>query len=335
MNSKVSIIMPVLNGEKYIVEALESIDAQSYRNFELVAVNDGSTDQTGAILDEYARKFEVEHVRHASCQGIAASVNDGIRHSTGSYITFLDHDDAWFPDLLETHVRYLEGHPEAGMVHADFQTIDPQGEIIEPTVAICRDRKRPSGHVFRELFFDSFIAASTVLIRKECLDRLGGFDESLPWGDYHLWLRIARHYQIDYIPKVVSKYRQHPSQSTRSNNETPNLEPVALSAIEKILASYPEIRTELGESAICRRKASLYCDMAYWWLWRGEPRNARQCLERAIRLSPAHVSLYLLYVLSLFRPERAKALRRQWHRVRGMFLHRTDTVQQVERVGSI
>ena len=319
MKSKVSIIMPVLNGEKYIVEALDSILAQTYKNYELVAVDDGSTDRTKEILHEYGKKLELRYVHHPVCKGICVSVNDGVRNSTGEYITFLDHDDVWFPHLLETQVGHLESHPDVGMVHSDFQTIDAGGKIIEESVARCRDRRRPSGEVFRQLFMDSFIAASSSLIRKECFDRLGGFDESLHWGDYHMWLRIGRHYKIDYVPDVLTKYRQHTSQSTRSFDGRPDQDSVAMLAIKKLLDQYPELRAELGEKTIRRRMAMMYFDMAYYWLWNGMAANARVCLAHAIRRWPTKSEYYVTYAASLLPNASAKAMRKGWHRLRGLF----------------
>src|SRR5690349_8073895 len=111
MKPKVSIIMPVLNGERFIGEAIGSILAQSYPHFELIVIDDGSTDSTPERVAAFRGKLELQYVRHAGSQGIAPSMNDGVRHATGSMISFLDHDDAWFPDFLETQVSYLEAHP--------------------------------------------------------------------------------------------------------------------------------------------------------------------------------------------------------------------------------
>lgn len=320
MKHKVSIVMPVLNGERYIGEALESIYCQTYKNFELVLVDDGSTDSTGECVKAFAGKMEIKVVRHPERQGIALSVNDGFRNASGDSLTFLDHDDVWFPDMLETLVSHLEQHPETGMVHADFQTIDPAGKVIEESVARCRNRSRPSGHVFRELFMDSFIAASSVLIRKECIDRLGGFDPTLLWGDYHLWLRIARHYRIDYIPKVVAKYRQHHTQSTRSLPAVRGGdELVAISAIKKILESYPEILQEIGEKTVRRRMACMYFGGAYYWFELGAFRNARLHLKRAIPLWPGNLTYYAMYAACLLKPSHANAMRQGWRRLRGLF----------------
>jgi glycosyltransferase involved in cell wall biosynthesis len=320
MKSKVSIIMPVLNGERYLGEAIDSILAQTYRHYELVAVDDGSTDRTPELLRQYGDRLQLRYVRHPVRQGIAASVNDGIRHSTGQYIAFLDHDDLWFPRFLETQVSYLEGHPDVGMVHSDFQTINSRGDVIEESVARCRNRKRPSGHVFRELLMDSFIAANSAVIRKECFDRLGGFDESIVWGDYHMWLRIARHYKIDYIPEVLTKYRQHSTQNTRDFDvQSADRKPVAVVAIEKILEAYPEVREELGEKTLRRRMANIYSGIGYYWLWKGIPRPARLYLRKAIRLWPTNRRFYISYGLSLLPPSLARAIQASWHRVFRMF----------------
>ena len=318
MRPKVSIIMPVLNGERFIDEAIQSIADQTYKNVELVVVDDGSTDETFGRIQRFQDLLELQCVRHEKPLGIAVSVNDGIRHATGDMIAFLDHDDAWFPQFLETQVTHLAEHPDVGMVHCDFQTIDADGKIIEESVAASRRRRRPSGHVFSQLFMDSFIVANSVLIRHECFTRLGLFDESLRWGDYHMWLRIARHYKVDYIDKVLTKYRQHSTQSTRSTvSERPDAAPVGFEAIEKILELYPEVQTELGDRAIRRRIASFYFDMAYASFTKSELANARVCMRRAFRLWPTNLRYVRLYAATLLGPSHGRTARWAWRRLRG------------------
>ena len=316
MKHKVSIIMAVLNGERYIDQALHSILAQTYKDYELVVVNDGSTDGTPEHVKAFLDRIDIKVVHHLVRRGIAVSVNDGIRAASGEYVTFLDHDDVWLPQMLETLTGYLEQHADVGMVHSDFQTIDPDGNIIEESVAQCRERRRPSGDVFRELFLDSFISANSVLIRKECFDRLGGYDEALLWGDYHMWLRIARHYRIDYVPKVLAQYRQHTSQGTRSlPTLAPGEDPIALSAIKNIVEIYPEVRQELGEKTIRRRMASVYFGGAYYCFEYGAFRNARIHLAKAISLWPSNPRYYLMYLAAVLKPSHAEAARRAWHRL--------------------
>lgn len=331
MNAKVSVIMPVLNGERYLPEALESLAAQTYTNFELVAVDDGSTDRTRELLDQYKDRINVRYVNHPTCLGISRSMNDGLRNSTGKYVTFLDHDDVYFPHHLATQVAYMESHPEVGLVHADFQTIDSDSRVMEESVAVCRQRTRPCGWVFRELFMDSFIAAGTSLIRKECFDRLGEFDESLYWVDYHMWLRIARHYKIDYVPDVLLKYRQHSSQSTRTDSEQ-DRELIAVTAIQKFLDQYPEVRGELGERTITQRIAAMYFGTAYYWWTLGKGAKTRVYLKKAMQLWRANPDYYIFYALSLLPPAVARVLQMGWHRLRGLVSARPSAPPCLDRV---
>jgi glycosyltransferase involved in cell wall biosynthesis len=336
MKPRVSVIMPVLNGKKYIAEAIRSILAQTHPCCELIVVDDGSTDGTREQVAPFMDQLHITYISHAACRGIPQSMNDGVRHAKGNLIAFLDHDDAWLPEFLENQVAYLDSHPDVAMVHSDFQTIDFDGNVIEESVAACRQRARPSGNVFRQLFMDSFIVGNSVLIREECFARLGLFDESLRWGDYHMWMRIARHYNVDYTPKVLTKYRQHPTQSTRSVSiSRPDEDSVALMAIKKIIEIYPEIRTELGEKTIRRRMASLYFDVAYTWFCKDAMLDARIFASRAIWLWPTNPRYLRLYLASLLRPSHAKALRRGWRRLRNLSPSRRVDSDRLDRVANI
>jgi glycosyltransferase involved in cell wall biosynthesis len=299
-------------------------------------IDDGSTDGNSRVIHSFSAKLVLQYVRHESPHGIAPSMNDGVRHATGDLITFLDHDDAWLPEFLATQVKYLQEHPEMGMVHSDFQTTDVHGNIMEESVAMCRQRKRPSGSVFRELFMDSFIVGNSVLIRKECFTRLGLFDETLRWGDYHMWMRIAHDYQVGYVAKVLTKYRQHPTQSTRSvTTSRPDEDSVGLIAIKKIIELYPEIRAELGEKTIRRRMAMLYFDMAYTWFAKEAMLNARICAVRAIRLWPDNPKFLALYGASLLRPSHAKTLRQAWRRFRNLIFRQHSDTERMDRVTNV
>ena len=318
MKPKVSVIMAVLNGERFIDEAIQSIVDQTYQNVELVVVDDGSTDRTRDRVDAFRDRLEVRYVRHEAPRGIAPSMNDGLRHATGELIAFLDHDDAWFPEFLQTQASYLAEHPDVGMVHCDFQTIDPEGGVIQGSIAAWRGRKRPSGSVFPQLFLDSFVVGNSVLIRRECFTRLGLFDESLRWGDYLMWMRIARHYRVDYVDSVLTKYRQHPTQSTRNlTADPPDAPPAALKAIERVLELHPEIREELGERIVRRRFASFYFDRAYCWYVAGDPAGARVCLRQALRLWPTSGRYLRLYVATLLRPSQVRTAKRAWRLLTG------------------
>jgi len=331
MSPKVSIIMPVLNGERFIGEAIQSIVDQTYKNCQLVVVDDGCTDGTRKRVESFMDRLEIRYVRHETPRGIAPSMNDGVRNATGDLISFLDHDDGWMPNFLETQAAYLEAHPDVGMVHSDFQTTDVNGNVIEASVAACRGGHRPSGNVFPQLFMDSFIVGNSVLIRRECFTKLGMFDESLRWGDYHMWMRIARNYRVDYVDQVLTKYRQHPTQSTRSSSAGKRIEeaPVGLQAIQKILELYPEIRQELGQTTINHRIASFYFDMAYECYTKDDFTPAHLYLKRALRLWPSNGLYLMLYAATLLKPAQAKAMSRGWRRLRGLPDHHISGVRGI------
>lgn len=300
MKPKVSIIMPVLNGHRYIALSVQSIAAQSYKNFELVVVDDGSTDETKSIVDGFRDRIRVQYIRHERSLGIPVSMNDGVRHAEGDLIAFLDHDDMWCPEMLEVQVGYLDENQDVAMVHSDFATIDPDGNVLEASMAQMRGRGRPSGIVFKELFMDSFIVGIGVLVRRECFDKYGYFDESMRFGDYHMWLRIAKNCRVDYIPRVLSKYRQHFKQSTRRAAAAHIEEPVACVALKKILDSYPECQKEIGARKIRERLASIYFDQGYYAYKNAEFTPGRKAIARAIKQWPFCLKYYLLYGATLF-----------------------------------
>jgi glycosyltransferase involved in cell wall biosynthesis len=197
MNPKVSVIMPVHNGAKFIVPAIESVLAQSYTNYELVVIDDGSTDDSYLKIEGYRDKLK--YIPHTTQKGVCTAMNTGIRNASGELIAFLDSDDLWLPEMLHTQVDYLMDHQDVAMVHSDFQTIDDEDRIIEDSVAYCQNLRIPSGYIFKELFMDSLICGITVVVRKECFERVGYLDETLYFGDYDLWLRISKHYLIGYM----------------------------------------------------------------------------------------------------------------------------------------
>jgi glycosyltransferase involved in cell wall biosynthesis len=332
MASKVSVIMPVLNGERYIGEAIQSIADQTHLDRELVLVDDGSTDGTLERVRAFAGLVDIVFVHHDKPRGIAPSMNDGVRHASGDFISFLDHDDAWFPAFLETQIRHLAQHPDAGLVHSDFRTIDSNGAVIEASVAASRGRRRPSGRVFSQLFMDSFIVGNSVLIRRECFERLGLFDESLRWGDYHMWLRIARHYEVDYVDQVLTSYRQHSTQSTRTPEAAPRVDrPVGLQAIESILALYPDVRAELGNRRIRQRMASFYFDLAYGSLANGDSASARWYAGRALQRWPFDRRYAALYAAALLPRRHSQGARRIWRRIRGLDTSGSSGIRGITR----
>jgi glycosyltransferase involved in cell wall biosynthesis len=230
MNTKplVSCITIFLNGEKYITEAIESVFAQTYDNWELLLVDDGSTDNSTEIARSFAEKYPekvryLEHHDHSNC-GMSASRNLGIQNAKGDYIALLDADDVWLPQKLEKQVAILDSTPEAAMVYGsslmwyswtgkpedrklDYNRslgVTPNNLIQAPTLlAIFLGRKAQTP------------ATSEVLVRKSATVAVGGFEESFPgmYEDQVFFSKICLEFSVFVENASWSKYRQHPDSS--------------------------------------------------------------------------------------------------------------------------
>ncbi|MCK4735030.1 MAG: glycosyltransferase [Methanophagales archaeon] len=195
---KVSIIIPVYNGERYISEAIDSVLNQTYRDFEIIVIDDGSKDNTSNILRMYGEKIRWKSQEN---KGPASAKKIGTSMTEGEYITYLDSDDMFLPDKLKQQVDYLDKHPEVGLVYSDYYQVDEKGKITK--LISCNKKNVP-------LIQQNYVPTSGVMCRRECFDNVGVFDESLG-GDYDwdMWLRISEKYPIYCIPKPLFKYRVH------------------------------------------------------------------------------------------------------------------------------
>ena len=207
MNSKrakVSIITSTYNNVTYISQAIESVLAQTYDNWEMLIVDDGSSDGTEDVVtrfnDSRIHYFTLEH------SGIpAVPRNIGIEHSTGEFIAFLDADDMWLPQKLEKQVAYLKANPKIALVYGLAKTFGFISRVIYMNSG-------HSGKIFNKLIEANFIPCLTVILRSSVLKEVGGFDEDeeIKFAeDWELWLKIAHKYNIGFVPEVLGCYRMH------------------------------------------------------------------------------------------------------------------------------
>ena len=199
---KVSVIIPGYNMAEFSVKAVESVLNQTYKNIELIFVDDGSTDNTREKIAPYTGRLR--YISKAN-GGACSARNLGIRESTGEIIAMLDCDDMYLPQKIEECVNFLQEHPDHGLVHTDAYVVDEHDHVI----GMDRHRERNcSGWITDKLNMTNFICNPTVVFRKKCLEKTGGYDETLfPPADWDLWLRISEHYEIGYISSPLSQYR--------------------------------------------------------------------------------------------------------------------------------
>ena len=201
----VTVLMPAWNRERFVREAVDSVLAQTFADFELLVIDDGSTDATAAIVaavvDPRVRCLREPH------RGIGAAMNAGLRAARGRYVARLDSDDVWLPELLATQVAILEARPEAGVAYARAQGMEADGALTAHVWGMAP--RWPDDHL-RSMLWGDFTCNITTVARRELLERIGGFDETLIAGeDWDLWLRIAKHARFAFTDRVLARFRWH------------------------------------------------------------------------------------------------------------------------------
>jgi len=235
----VSVIIPTYNRGWTLRAAVDSVLAQTYRDFEVIVVDDGSTDDTAEILQSYGSDIRV--LRQANA-GVSAARNAGIRAAKGAFIAFLDSDDCWLPDKLGVQTGFFTSHPEAVICQTEEIWIR-NGKRVNPK----KVHTKPSGRIFKASLALCLVSPSAVMLRKALFDEIGGFDVTLPaCEDYDLWLRVSARYPVHLVePPLIIKNGGHADQLSRM----PGLDRYRIRAIEKILAT--------GELSADRRRAAI------------------------------------------------------------------------------
>ncbi len=202
----VSIIIPTYNREHLLGRAIQSVLDQTYQNFELIIVDDGSTDDTEKLVKSFNSE-KIRYIRHGENKGPSAARNTGIQSAKGDYIAFQDSDDEWMPRKLEKQIRAFEtASPAVGIVYTGrYRIINDKKDYAPPTKWTPKD-----GDIFSSLLKVCFVCTPVVLVKRDCFERAGMFDERFPpFEDWELFLRMSRYYQFKYINEpLVIKYRQ-------------------------------------------------------------------------------------------------------------------------------
>ena len=210
----ISVIIPVYNGEKYISETLESVIAQTEKNWEIIAINDGSTDTSQTILENYLKKIPGRlQVISVENGGVSRARNIGVSAARGIYIAFLDQDDLWAPEKLQCQINMFFTNKSLGIAFTNESIIDQQGSIIREK-ALKFDKKN-RGNIFDHLIFDNFIPISSVILEKKLFMAIGGFDPQFSLAeDYDFLLKVTQKVPVDFIDEPLLLYREHGESST-------------------------------------------------------------------------------------------------------------------------
>lgn len=309
----VSIIIPTHNRFKMLEGAVRSILDQTYRDYEIIIVDDASSDNTSEIL-ERNDDSRIFYVRHEYRKGGSASRNTGISHARGEYIAFLDDDDEWLPRKLELQIKKFQEKPDVDVVTSGYIVRDNKsGEFIN----IVLPRRR--GYIYNDLLWNNTISTCTVLIRRSALGELFRFDPELPrLQDWDMWLQIANNSLFDYIEEPLVLVNVH--DNNRISDDTSASLTGRIGILRKYWMDISDNNALLSKHYL--RVGSAYCQL-------GSMKDGRYYLKKSIFAQPYNIGSIVAFLFSLlgckaynYVVEAHRKLRYQYTKYRVSYLRR-------------
>ena len=290
---KVSVIIPTYNRAGYIIETVDSVRNQSFQDYEIIIIDDGSKDNTRETLSDYIEENTIRYFFQEN-RGESAARNRGISEADGEYIAFLDSDDLFLPPKLEKQVAYLDLNQTVGLVHCWYSKFNNEDENLGR-----RNTSRFSGWIYPDmlLIWHVLMSPSCVMARSKIFAEVGGFDVDQYWGaDLDMWRRIARYHPFGVIPEILTKVRVHEGNLSAKKIES-------LQWFEKYLSKAFMDDSKLGRSFKNRAMANMYTNVAHNLLGEitpGMPSKTRELILQAIHYWPFSLGAYLGFLASFF-----------------------------------
>jgi len=283
---KISCIITTFNRSAFVKKAIESVLAQTYKNFELLVLDNESKDETEEVVKKFKDK-RISYIKHKPL-GISEARNLGIRKSKGDYIAFLDDDDEWLTNKLKDQIEvFKKGPKEIGLVYGGFIKIDNDGNVLK------KHHPQLKGSILKELLSQEYpftASASNPMIRKDVFREIGYYNKNILTGeDWELYLRLAEKLGVDYTPKIVLKIRQHHGERLGDKiEEAAKLEIFVLKKYKKYFDEDARLK-----SFYLQRIGGKFCRL-------GKFKVCRNCLNKAIKINRFNYLAYIQYVFSLF-----------------------------------
>lgn len=251
MSPTVSAIIASYNYANYLPLAIESCLEQTFRDLEVVVVDDGSLDHTPQVMEQYRGEPRVRYIRTSNA-GQPAAENLGIRLAQGRFIAFLDADDIWLPHKIKQQMEQFQRTPAAGVVYARRRLIDPQGRELKMPARPCY-----RGYIAEQMFRDNFICFSSSMVRREVFESVGFFNEEYRHAsDYDFWLRVATCWSFEFVDEPLVFYRKgHPNLTSNGDKQMRT----ALLIMERFAALHPGV---VSPDVRKRSFAETYCSLA-------------------------------------------------------------------------
>ncbi|MEZ0325788.1 MAG: glycosyltransferase family 2 protein [Fimbriimonas sp.] len=287
---KVSVLFTCYNHLRFLPEALESVRRQTFTDYEIIALDDGSTDGTREWLSQQS---DLKLVFNEKNLGTYATLNVGLKHATGDFIAVLNDDDVWTPKKLESQLALFAAHPQIGLSHTGGYFIDENSKQVHGSPLGFAFPRFATGDVLLGLVYENKIIASASMARREVFEELGGFNESyFGLGDWEMWFRIAEKYHFGFADEVLTLYRVHGEnasrQSDKMHKDGQRLREWMIPRIEAMIGRFPA-------DDVLRAQARNYAALGVVRTLNGDPNGGRKAFMEAIRLEPKRLKSYMRY----------------------------------------
>ena len=288
----VTVIIPAYNCATYLRAAVESVKAQTYQDFEVILVDDGSTDNTLELAKELASGWPALRVIHIEHAGLARARNVALEQMTGQWVALMDGDDLWGPAKLQKCMDYLQAHPWLSVVYHPMTPISPEGKTLR-----AGGRRGRQGWITEKLFHHAFIHDPSVVFHKRVVQECGPFDQSLPVCVGHeFWLRISMRFPIGMINEALARRRCLESSLTLRNSARSGR--VKVEMLERFYFEHGGRELLQNRRRALARLAKVRYSAGRLFLGQKEYPDAAEYLAKAIRYCPTFVKSYPYYLFA-------------------------------------
>lgn len=292
MTPKLSVIIASYNHQDYIAQTLRSIEEQTFGDFEIILIDDGSSDRTVEVARRTESRAQIHPQRN---QGVVAARNRGVELAQGQYLCFVDSDDLVLPQRFERQVAFLDAHPEIGLVYAEALIIDAEGHGLGRLSDVYPVKPGDTAEMLALHY--CFVPMITAMVRADVLRQAGPFERPGPISDYIKWIEVAHLSDAHYDPEPLGCWRRHPRSTSKQANKVKSYAKTR-AALKRTLRKYPDLAQRLGKR-IVRRYARSYFLTGFWLAADGDVPRARKYYAKAIRLYPASAANWAGYLLTL------------------------------------
>jgi GT2 family glycosyltransferase len=291
----ISVVMPVYNGARYLADALQSVLAQTFTDFEVIAVDDGSSDSSLAILREFEKNDARVRVISRPNTGIVGALNDGLAAARGQFIARMDADDLCVPERFAKQIAYLREHPECVLVGSQVMLMDQRG------LPICPRPQTEYGHEQIDgahLNHGWAVVHPSTMIRRDVLQAAGVYRPQYQWvEDLDLFLRLAEHGRIENLPDILLYYRLHPDSVCQTRGELQSRLHLGLFHETRHRRGLPGKQPEAPEGP--KPLAEQHRMWAWWALKAGNRKTARRHAWVAVRHAPLRLANWRAFACAI------------------------------------